>query len=66
MCWTPLYGDNKRQRKYNTYTFLNTYTLLHTSGSKDELNIFFMRKSQQTSQHGTQNVKTHNSSLLQE
>ena len=32
---------------------------LQTTGDKDEPNIVFMRKSQRTSQHRTQNVKTH-------
>ena len=29
-------------------------------GGKGEPNIIYMRKSKRTSQHGTQNVKTHN------
>ena len=34
--------------------------LRQTTGGKDEPNMVFMRKSQRTSQHGTQNIKTHN------
>ena len=37
-----------------------TCVLLQTSGGKDEPNIVFMW----TSQHGTQNVKTHNRTTL--
>jgi hypothetical protein len=37
-----------------------TWALLQTTGDKDEPNIVFMRKSLRTSQHGTQNFKTHN------
>ena len=33
--------------------------LLQTTEGKDEQNIVFMREAQRTSQHGTQNVKTH-------
>ena len=35
-----------------------TWPLLQTTGCKDEPNIVYMRKSQRTLQHGTQNVKT--------
>jgi hypothetical protein len=35
--------------------------LRQTTGGKDEPNMVFMRKSQRTSQHGTKNVKTNNS-----
>ena len=34
--------------------------LLQTTGGKDEPKIVLMWKSQRTSQHGTQNIKTHN------
>ena len=37
-----------------------TRALPQTTGGKDEPNIAFMQKSQRTSQHGTQNIKTHN------
>ena len=37
-----------------------TCALQHTTGYKDERNMVFMRKFERTSQHGTQNVKTHN------
>jgi hypothetical protein len=37
-----------------------TCALPQTTGGKDEPNIAFMRKSQRTLQHGTQNIKTHN------
>jgi len=37
-----------------------TCALLQTTRGKDEPNVVFLRKSQRTSQHGTQNVKTHN------
>ena len=40
----------------NTNNVNKTWILLQTTGGKDELNIVCMRKSQ----HGTQNVKTHN------
>ena len=33
---------------------------MHPSGDKDEPNINFMWKLLRTSQHGTQNVETHN------
>ena len=51
MCWTPLYVNNNINK---------ACTLLRTTGEKEEPNIIVMWKSQQTSQHGTQNVKTHN------
>ena len=63
MCWIHLYP-----KKHNIicvgYIYTPKYTnnvnktriLRQTTGGKDELNIGFMR----TSQHGTQNVKTHN------
>ena len=38
----------------NTNNVNKTRVLLQTTGGKDELNIIFMWKSQQTSQHGTQ------------
>jgi hypothetical protein len=37
-----------------------TCVLQQTTGGKDEQNIVIMQKSYRTSQHGTQNVKTHN------
>ena len=37
-----------------------TCALQHTTGCKDERNIVVMRKFERISQHGTQNVKTHN------
>ena len=43
----------------NTTEANKTWTLLQTTGGKDEPNIVFMLKSQQTSQHGTRNAKTH-------
>jgi hypothetical protein len=44
----------------NTNKVNKTCVLLQTTGGKDESNINFMRKSYWISQHGTQNVKTHN------
>ena len=44
----------------NTNNINKTYTLLQTTGGKDEPHIVLMRESQWTSQHGTQNTKTHN------
>jgi hypothetical protein len=44
----------------NTNNVNKTCVLLHTTGCKHEPNIVFMRTSLQPSQHGTQNVKTHN------
>jgi hypothetical protein len=38
---------------------VGVFTLLQTNGGKDESNIVVMGKLQRTSQHGTQNVKTH-------
>ena len=55
---TPYMLDTtKRKQTQITY---KTWVLLQTTGGKDELNIVFMRKSYWTSQHGNQNVKTHN------
>ena len=51
MCWTPLY-----QTKTNNTN--KTRALLPTTGGKDQHR--FMQKSQRISQHGTQNIKTHN------
>ena len=45
MCWTPLCVNK-------------TFSLLQTTVGKD---IVFRKKSLHTSQHGTQNVKTNNS-----
>jgi hypothetical protein len=62
------YKPNKNKQKTNTmcvghhYPHANTnnvnktWALLQTTGGKDEPTIVCMRKSQ----HGTQNVKTHN------
>ena len=44
----------------NTNNVNKTCSLLQTTGGKDEPNIVLMRKSLRTSQHGTQNVNTHN------
>ena len=44
----------------NTNKVNKTRAILQTTGGKDESNINFMRKSYWISQHGTQNVKTHN------
>ena len=49
MRWTLLSATN-------TYNVNKTWALLQTTGGKDEPTIVCMRKSQ----HGTQNVKTHN------
>ena len=43
----------------HTQTHNKTWDLLQTIWDKDEPSIVYMRKWQQTSQHGTQNVKTH-------
>ena len=64
--------DNEKQNKNKTQYVLETIIhqknnlnktchLLQTTGSKDEPNIVFMQKSERASQHGTQNVKTDNS-----
>jgi hypothetical protein len=45
----------------NTTNVKKTWALLQTTGGKDEPNIVFMRKSQRTSQHVTNNLKTHSS-----
>jgi hypothetical protein len=45
----------------NTNNVNKTRALLQTTGGKDESNIGFMRKSQRTSQHVTNNLKTHSS-----
>ena len=56
MCWTPLCAN------IQTYTnnVNKTYAFLQINGSKDEPNIVCTRISKRTSQHGTQNAKTHN------
>jgi hypothetical protein len=46
--------------KASTNNVNKTYVLLQPTGGKDEPKIVFMRKSQRTSQHVTQSVKTHN------
>ena len=43
----------------NTNHVNKTAALLQTTGGQDEPNIVCMRKSQRTSQHGTQNIKQH-------
>ena len=43
----------------NTNNVNKTCTRLQTTGGKHEPNIAPMRKPQRTSQHGTQNAKTH-------
>ena len=58
--------NTKHEEKHNTmfvghhYTPTHTNNVYKTTGGNDEPNIVFMQKSQRTSQHGTQNVKTHN------
>ena len=52
---THRYAETKRNNVNKTYV------LLQTTGDKDETNIVIIRKSFRTSQHGTQNLKTHNS-----
>ena len=54
---TTQYVLDTTVRKQNTN---KTCSFLQTTGGKDEPNIMFMRKSQRTSQHAIQNVKTHN------
>jgi len=70
--YTKLNTKTKQYKKHNTacvgrhYTQTNTnninktWALLQTTESKDESNIVFIPKSQWTSQHETENVKTHN------
>ena len=53
--WVELHST-----QLNTNNLNMTRTLPQTTGGKDEPNISFMRKSQRTSLHGTQNIKTHN------
>ena len=50
MCWTSLYINNLNR----------TSAIQQTIEDKNEPNIGFMRKSQRTSQHGIQNVTSHN------
>jgi hypothetical protein len=52
---THRYAETKRNNVNKTYV------LLQTTGDKDETNIVIIQKSFRTSQHGTQNLKTHNS-----
>jgi hypothetical protein len=49
-----------RYAKANTNNVNKTCTVLQPTGGKVELNLNFMRKSERTSQRGTQNVETHN------
>ena len=51
-------GHNNAQT--NTNNVNKTADLLEAIGGKDEPNIDYMWKSSRTSQHETQNVKTHN------
>ena len=51
---------NGTMRKQTQITWIRHVPLLQTTGGKDELSIVFMRKSQRTSQHWTQNAKTFN------
>ena len=44
----------------NANNINKTWTLLQTTGGKNEPNIVSKRRSQRKSQHGTKNVKTHN------
>ena len=53
MCWTPLFAS-KHKKVYKTFAFPQT------TGGKEKPNIVVIRKVPQTSQHRTQNVKTHN------
>jgi len=50
ICWAPLYICKQTHK---------IWALIQATGGKDEQNIIFMWKSKWTSQHGTQNVKTH-------
>ena len=43
----------------NMYKVNKTFSLLQTTGGKDEQNIVFIRKSQWTSHQGTQSIETH-------
>jgi hypothetical protein len=67
ICWTPLYVNKQHNNICWTPLYVNkhnnvnkTWALLQTTGGKDEPNIVFMRKWSRKSQHGIQNVKTHN------
>jgi hypothetical protein len=42
------------------FIYVGHQCLLFTTGGKDEPNVVVMRRSQQTSHHQTQNIKTHN------
>jgi hypothetical protein len=44
----------------STHNVNRTWAIPQTTGGKDESNIVYMQKSQRTSQHGTQHVKTDN------
>jgi len=68
---THVIEDEEKQNKNNNticvghhYTQTNINNVnknpLQTTEGKDEPHIVFMRKSQRTIQHGTQNVKTYN------
>ena len=51
----------KKKIKHNTTQYvLDTTMREQTTGGNDESDIGLMWKSYQRSQHGTQNVKTHN------
>jgi hypothetical protein len=47
-------------KQTNTNNVNKTMSLLQTTGDEVKPNIVPMQKSQWTSQHGTQNAKTHN------
>jgi hypothetical protein len=64
-------NKTKTQHNYNLYVRYHytqtstinvnkTWTLLQTTGGKDELNIDFILKSYRISQHGSENITTHN------
>ena len=68
---TKVTQDEEKQNKNTTHYVLDTtqtntnnvnkkWALVQTTGGKDEPKIVFMRKSWQTSQHGTKNLKTQN------
>jgi hypothetical protein len=54
--WIKVNSVGHHYPQANTNNVNKTRALLQTTGGKDEANIVCMRKSQ----HGTQNVKTHN------
>jgi hypothetical protein len=54
MCWTPLYASKHKK------TFIRHSPSHKQLEAKKNRNIVVIRKVPQTSQHRTQNVKTHN------